>query len=341
MNPLTDIIEKDIRSFVPKIDFRKLDGKSVLVTGASGLIGTYVLATLSELRRTGANIVVSAVVLHPFPDYLKDFGRGVNFIEGDLENQKLLASLPAADFIIHAAGFGQPGKFLEEPLKTVALNTAVTIALKRKLKAGGTFLFLSTSEVYSGLPTPPYSEEQIGTTSPLHPRACYIESKRCGEAIVNAMRAEGLDAKSARLSLAYGPGTKRGDRRVLNVFIEKALRGSLKLLDQGAAKRTYCYVADAVEILWRIALEGREAVYNVGGVGKVSIRDLALKIGAALNVAPTFPEAAQGVTGAPSDVSLDMTRVAREFGKRDFVPLDEGLRHTIEWQKVLYNSHSN
>ncbi len=338
MNKLCEIIRRDATAILKKIDFRELDGKTILLTGASGLVGTYFLATLRELQNKGMKIHIVAVVQSNFPEYLSYFGEHVHFMQGDLTSEKLLKSLPEADYIIHAAGYGQPGKFLENPVKTIALNTTSTIALFQKLKKDGKFLFVSTSEVYSGLETTPYTENMIGTTNTTHPRACYIEGKRCGEAIVNAERDQGVKAKSARLSLAYGPGTKRGDKRVINSFIEKALGGKIELQDRGEARRTYCYISDAVEILFHILLSGKEPVYNVGGTSTVTIAKLAQTIGALLKVPVIFPNTSAGAAGAPTDVRLDMTRVKNEFGKTDYVPLDRGVSRTIEWQKILYNS---
>jgi len=138
---------------------------------------------------------------------------------------------------------------MEKSTKTLKLNTETTFYLFDKLKKNGKFLFLSTSEVYSGLANPPHKESEIGTTNTTHPRSCYIEAKRCGEAICNAHREKGVQSKSARLSLAYGPGTKPNDLRVINSFIQKALQGKRELLDQGEAKRTYCYKSDKTEIM--------------------------------------------------------------------------------------------
>ncbi|MDO8483131.1 MAG: NAD-dependent epimerase/dehydratase family protein [bacterium] len=338
MNPLTEIIREDTLTISRKIDFRELDGKTVLITGASGLIGTYFLATLRELRAKKIKVNVVAVVQNKFPEYLSYFGESVNFIQCDLTDATCLSRLPKADYIIHAAGYGQPGKFMENPLKTIALNTTCTMALCNKLNEGGKFLFVSTSEVYSGLQNPPHKENEIGTTNTTHPRACYIEAKRCGEAIVNAERGLNVEAKSARLSLAYGPGTKRDDQRVINSFIQKALTGKLELLDRGEARRTYCYVQDAIEIMWNILLFGKEPIYNVGGISGTTIKELAESIGNFLKVPIVFPQVLeQPRSGAPADVRLDMTKVKTEFKKTEYVSLEQGLARTIEWQKFLYD----
>ena len=340
MNDLVTIIQKDILKILPKIDFHELHGKTFLITGASGLIGTYFLATLRELSAKKIKVNVVAVAQNKFPEYLSYFGENVDFIQCDLTDAKCLSRLPKSDYIVHAAGYGQPGKFMENPVKTIELNTTCTIALCKKLKMGGKFLFLSTSEVYSGLPHPPYTESMIGTTNTNHPRSCYIEAKRCGEAIVNAYRLQNVNAKSARLSLAYGPGTKPNDQRAINAFIQKALSGKLELLDKGLARRTYCYVENVAEILWNILLFGKESVYNVGGASSVTIAELAAAIGKLLKVPVIFPKVTKihkTGEGAPLDVRLDMTKVKNEFGEPKYVSLGEGLTRTVEWQKILYH----
>ena len=200
-----------------------------------------------------------------------------------------------------------------------------------KLKPSGHFLFISSSEVYSGLKKEVYSEDDIGSTNTSHSRACYIEGKRGGEAICNAYRTKGISAASVRLAHTYGPGTKKGDKRVILSFIEKALNGKIELVDDGKALRTYCYIGDAVEIMWKIFLFGKQAVYNLGGNSQTSIAGLGKSIGEILHVPVIIPETNNAVSGAPEDVKLDMTRVKEEFGKQDYVPLAEGLKRTISW----------
>ncbi|MFA5127519.1 MAG: NAD-dependent epimerase/dehydratase family protein [Patescibacteria group bacterium] len=323
-------------------DFTDIAKKDFLITGASGLLGTYFLACIKLLRdndddKNFGNIF--AVMLNDPPDYLADLYKDVLIIKGDLSDYNFCQSLPSADYIIHAAGYGQPGRFMEDQVKTLKINTLATFSLLEKIKNNGNFLFLSTSELYSGLRKDSYNETDIGNTNTDHFRSCYIEGKRCGEAICNAHRLKGVSAKSARLALAYGPGTRVHDKRVLNSFIEKAIINSkIDLLDQGEAKRTYCYVSDAVEIMLNILLRGKESIYNVGGISQTTIRDLAINIGEQLSVPVVFPEeTGTSVNGAPDDVKLNLDRVANEFGKKKFVSLKEGLAKTIEWQKNIYN----
>ncbi|MFZ2620999.1 MAG: NAD-dependent epimerase/dehydratase family protein [Minisyncoccia bacterium] len=335
MDKLAQIIIDDAKSSIKGVDFSQLKNKNVLITGASGLVGTYLLA---GLLKTG--VKVYAVCQSKPEKYWEEISKGANatVIGGDLCDDDFVNKLPKADIIIHAGGYGQPGKFMENPLKTIKMNTAVTLKLFDKLNNSGKFLFMSTSEVYSGLSKPPFKETEIGTTNTDHPRSCYIEAKRCGEAIVSTLRSSGVDAKSVRLSLAYGPGTKKDDKRVLNSFIGRALtEKKINMMDDGSALRTYCYITDAVWMMWKILLEGKDNIYNVGGISRTTIADLAKLIGKNLKVPVNIPKSEkQALVGAPEDVSLNLDKVKNEFGKKDFVSLEVGVKKTIEWQKVLY-----
>lgn len=279
--------------------------KHLIITGAYGLVGSAICKELES-----ENIEITKVKFDRVP-----------------------LGTPDADYIIHAAGYGQPLKFTKDKIATIKVNTKTTIDLFTWLKPKGKFLYVSTSEIYSGA-LPLYEETDIGTTTPQHPRACYIEGKRCGEAICMAYREQGFDVKIARLALAYGEGTKKGDTRVINHFIEQALtKGEIRLLDKGEAKRTYCYVKDAAQMMLDILFKGNQPVYNVGGQSTVSIKELATLIGNMTDADVVLGN--KGLQGAPEDVGLSLALMLTEF-PRSFVPLQEGLKRTIEYQKTLY-----
>jgi nucleoside-diphosphate-sugar epimerase len=205
------------------------------------------------------------------------------------------------------------------------------------LEKNGSFLYVSTSEVYSGNKILPHKEEYIGTTDPYHPRASYIEAKRAGETICNIYREMGINASSARLSLAYGPGTKAEDQRVINQFIQRAIiTKKISLQDMGEALRTYCYITDAIEIMLNIIYKGNKSVYNVAGESRTSIADLAKVIGLILKVPVEFPSNILKKDDAPEDVSSSLELIKKDFGKDEFIPLEVGLKNTIEWQKQIY-----
>lgn len=341
MNPLSEIIIKDAQKITDKVNFENLNGKSILITGAAGLIGTYLTACLYLISTSKQfKIKVNLLIYSDLPEFITPLINELdsNIYQGDVTSRGFCKTLPKVDYIVHAAGYGQPGKFMENPIKTIQINTSATLDLFKHLKRDGSFLFLSTSEVYSGLSNPPFNESQIGSTNTDHPRASYIEGKCTGETICNEYRKKGVNAKSARVSLAYGPGTKKHDKRVLNSFIEKALTaGKIDMLDRGEAKRTYCYITDAVEMLWKILLSGKDNIYNVGGISRTTVAKLARLIAKETGVPVIFPKNSSDLLGAPEDVYLDLTKIQQEFNKHEFVSLEDGIKTTFNWQKNLYN----
>ena len=321
------------------IPIEAFDGKSVLITGATGIVGTHFLYAFYYMIEEGIDVQVTAIYASDIPIHLLELSRKKNFgfVKCDLSHICAIPPLPVMDFVIHGANYGQPYKFVNKAKATISLNTTtLSYLLSVVLKPQGSLLFISSSEVYSGLTNPPFVEENIGTTDPLHPRACYIESKRCGETIVNTYRNHGVNTKSVRLSLAYGEGTRENDHRVLNQFIQGAIiNGKIKLRDSGHAMRTYCYVGDAVNMMLTVMLRGKQPVYNIGGDITLSISMLAHLIGGIMDVTVIVPDDNDN-DGSPSVVMSSLRRYLHEFGKRDFLPMDEGIKRTIAFQKKLY-----
>lgn len=296
------------------IDLTKLQGKTITIVGSTGLIGSAFLRSLQS---------IDAVVFTPNHRFLN-----------------LGYRLYPSDVILHCGGYGQPEIFMQNPIETLEVNTSLTIRLLSSLNPGGSFLFCSSSEVYSGLDYQdgPATEEDIGTTTPAHPRACYIEGKRCGETIVNAFRKSGIRATSVRIAQTYGPGTRRHDTRALNQFIAQALiNKKIELRDSGKSVRTYGYIDDVIEMLWNIVLNGTQPVYNVSGRSVTSIGQLVKYIGQLTGAEVIIPENVQDQTGGTNVVRLDLTRIEMEFGKTNYIDLEEGLKRTIEYQRGLYD----
>jgi nucleoside-diphosphate-sugar epimerase len=333
-----NLLIEDSLSSTTNVPIDLLDNKHILITGGSGLIGTHLLYGLAICRKNGVNVKVTYVTHNPSPEYFRDLP--FEHMTADLTNYESVKNISEKckriDTVIHCATYGQPNKFLENKLGTITLNTTTTTQLMKELNPKK-FVFLSTSELYSGLTHEGFTEEQIGTTNPSHPRSCYIESKRCGEAICNAFAEHGIDSKIIRLCLAYGPGTKVGDKRVLNSFIEKALtQQKIEMLDGGDSLRTYGYISDCIYMILKIMLMGKQTIYNVGGVSTVKIKDVADIIGDILNVPVIIPEVRKGLEGTPAGTQLNLSKFYNEFGQIDFVNIRKGIERTIEWQRGLY-----
>lgn len=327
-------LKNDLDRIIKNIDFSYLKNKKILITGASGLVGFYLTQCIKELQEE-LNIDVYLSYKNSIPDYLKIY---YNFpyteIKEDITEIKLKSNY--FDVIIHSSGYAQPMKFLKDGLTTIKINTVATMNLLNSLKKEGKFLFVSTSEIYNGNNNYNITEEEIGVTTPSHSRACYIESKRCGETICHVYKSNGYDIKIARLSLAYGPFTKLGDLRVLNSIIDKGLNQNIiELLDDGSAIRTYCYITDVIEMFWNILFYGKEITYNVGGFSNISIKELAYKIGNKLNKEVIIPSSVNGLDGNPKVVNISSEKYIDEFNKDNFIDIEEGLDNTIEWIKYI------
>jgi len=338
MDKITDIIRRDAKGIVERVDLSPLAGKFIVVTGATGLIGTYILACLDAFGKCKTVVKVATQEPHPsHPAY--EFCKKWIWAARDLSNSTHRSLCCRMDYLFYAAGYGQPAKFMANPLTTIGLNTDGLAETLGSLYDGGRALYVSSSEIYSGNTKPPFNENDVGTTSPQHPRGCYIEAKRCGEAICSAYNTENPKnfAVAARVALAYGPGTKKDDDRAINQFIRQAIMDrKIVLKDAGQVIRNYCYITDTVEFLLNMWLRGTYPVYNVGGKSKVTIASLARQIGALCNVAVEVPFTSDCVA-APDNVTLDMRQSELEFCKSYYVPLHEGLQRTIEWQRILYS----
>jgi UDP-glucuronate decarboxylase len=305
----SNITSRTLWSRAVKPNLAQLGGKIVTITGSTGFIGGALLESLRDTK----------VYLHT-PD------------REDLLNR----AYPKSDIILHCAGYGQPSLFMQQPINTIQVNTRFTAELLESLKPGGSFLFCSSSEIYNGF-CGLATEEDIGTATPSHPRACYIQGKLCGEVIVNSFRAVGRRAFSARISPTYGPGTRMRDAKAMSQFIEQALlEKKIVLQDSGQAVRMYGYIADTVEMLWGIVLSGTQPSYNVGGKTVISIAELALLIGEMTGAGVVIPKDTPDQIGGSPVVRLDLSRYEKEFGKTEYVSLEEGLRKTIEYQRKLY-----
>lgn len=333
-------VQNDAKKINEAIDLVPFDKASIVITGASGLVGQYMLAALSNAQTNGVQPKKIYLFVRNEPsDCLREIAKNLNvtWCKGDICDPSLISVLPNnLDYIIHAAGYGQPQKFLENEISTITMNTEVTNSLLKKLDKKGSFIFISTSEIYSGSKEIPYKESIAGQTNTDHPRACYIEGKRCGEAIVNAYHKQGFDAKSIRLALAYGPGVRLDDRRVMNEVIKKGLIDQkIALMDSGVSLRTYIYITDAVEFMFNILLNGKSNIYNLSGKSRTSIAQMAKLISERTAAPLSIPQAANGLVGAPEDVSLSLERLLGDFPKENFVSFEVGVQAVIDWYRLL------
>jgi UDP-glucuronate decarboxylase len=328
------IFWEDSNSLLERVRLPNLNGSRILLTGATGLIGRNILNFLQViLESQKSTFDVDALSMSPIEESTK-YHQRIRFQSGNLSRGLHQFDLRTYDYIIHAATYGQPSKFISKSTETMALNGPIVIEITKFLQPNGTFLYLSSSEIYSGSSQNPNNEDDLGALPFDSDRAPYVYGKTFGEVSLMQLREE-HSIRIGRIALSYGPGTKKSDSRVLNQLIRRGiLQGEVTLGDAGNAIRTYCYVSDTVEMLMNIAFWGKSEVYNVGGVSKVTIRELGKNIASILGVKFSFPETVSEYLDSPKQVELDISKFENEFGAMDFAPLHQGLLRTIEWQRT-------
>lgn len=339
---MLNIIIDNCKNIINNTDMSKLTNKKILITGASGLIGLHIAKTISLLNQNNKIVcIVNHLPETEFNNFFVD--NNITLVVDNLINlinntDFIKRYTNEFDVVIHAAGYAQPAKFTSDKITTILLNTEITAKLFDCLKENGSFLFCSSSEIYSGLIKENISEQDIGTTSPDHPRSCYIESKRCGEAICLAMNSQrNKIVKIARISSVYGPGTKKNDQRVMSELIRKAITNKqIELLDHGLSVRTLGYITDIIEMLFNILLHSNSTIYNVTGITEISILELAQKITTHTGCQLSLPSTNKTMDGNPQKVSISIDRYQKEFNKKNFVSIQDGLNKTIEYLKFLY-----
>jgi nucleoside-diphosphate-sugar epimerase len=283
---LNPVVQSDLAQIVAHgVEWDRLAGQTVVVTGANGMLGSY--AALVPLKLNDDQSLGVRVVAMVRNRAKGDAVFGDVLDRPDFELFEQDAGEPftydgAADYIIHAASQARPDLFDKDPVGTIRANTmgafhTLDLAVAKGAKG---YLFISSREIY-GQPDPGqelFVESDWGRVDPLDVRSCYSEGKRAAETICRSYQHQyGVNAKVARLSHTYGPGMLPTDTRVQAAFLSNLLHGEdIVLKSTGALTRTYTYVADAASALYWILLRGTEMAYNIADQGSmVSIRELA------------------------------------------------------------------
>lgn len=348
MNP---IIKKDIENIVNRLgsDVRKLSGKTVLITGGSGLIGSYLIETIAYLNTEKKLSKPCRVIGLQKSKITKEHRLGYLLNRDDMMFVSRNAAIPYSpgikmDYIVHSAGDSAPASFTWDPLGTIDVNILgirwiLEYAKKNRVKS---VLYMSSGEVY-GNPPPdaiPTPETYNGNVSTTDPRACYTSSKRLAETLCNIYFEKfGVPVKIARPFIVYGPGLSIKDRRVMADFIRSGLeKKPIEMLSEGKDTRSYCYIEDATVAFFKILLSEKNGeIFNVASdLEEVSIRNLAdlvhriCKISASVKVKNSN---ALFIKDAPGRVFPDITKLKKTFSFKPRIHIEEGLRRTIEWNR--------
>lgn len=332
------IILDDLKKIFKNEKFYFFKKKDILILGGTGIVGQYFIGFFFLLSKTKwAPKTITVSHKNKLPHYLNLLTKNTKFkfIKNDISKEKK-NKYKKYDCIIFAAGYAQPSKFIENSIETIEINTFSLKKFILHLRKKGKFLYLSSSEVYNKNKKNILTEEDIGNTNTNDPRACYIEAKRCGEAIANIYKKKyNLDIKIIRLCLTYGPGAKKNDGRALYEFIQRCIEEKKLLInDSGTAIRKYIYILDAIKMMLKILLYGKSLTYNVAGKEKITIGELAKKIGK-ITKKPVYFNKKLSLAGSPKNISLSIKKYENEFGKLKLIKINEGLTKTVSWCKKL------
>lgn len=353
MEPLDPIVQEDIlRTLDSTGEFiQELVGSSILIAGAGGFLGSYLVDTIVAanrdlLRRNPATVL--AFTRQP-PEKITRFRHllqdpQVKFFVGDLTKSFTIPQ--RVDYIIHAASKASPKAWAAQPIETADVNTIGTrrlleLAVANRVRG---FLFVSSAQVYgdSGQTLAVIPEDFGGTVSPLSLRAAYHEAKRFGETLCYLFyQVHQVPAKIARPFSVYGPRLALNDGKIIPEFMRRAFaREGLLVLGGGDMVNTFSYATDAIDGLLRVLLRGQAGeAYNIGSSEEISVRDLARLF------AELFPEVAIGNVLSESPVSAgsplrgsrlvpDLSKIEK-LGYRSRIPLREGIARFKQWH-LLY-----
>jgi UDP-glucuronate decarboxylase len=316
-------------------------GKTVLLTGAAGFLGSQFMHFFARLNDSGR--LSRSCRLLAIDNYLRGVPAWLEAMDArheiDIRKSDIVADrdYPAADFIIHAASVASPTFYRKFPLETMDANV---IGLRNLLdhavvRRPESFLFFSSSEIY-GDPDPahiPTAEDYRGFVSCTGPRACYDESKRYGETLcVTFHQVHALPVKVARPFNNYGPGLSIDDRRVLPDFFRDALAGrDIALLSDGRATRTFCYISDAITGYLLVLLSPHDGeAFNIGtDAPEISMEDLAREVirtvGRDLRVTKQVSDDPNYLQDNPQRRCPDLAKSRRMLGYEPRVGLEDGL----------------
>lgn len=352
---MSAIVEEDIKTIVKALarEAKVLEGKTVLISGGSGFLGSYFLAVLAQLNQTIFKKPCRVITLDNYvtgtrKNPLGDItDRNFTFLKGDI-CAPLDVEVPV-DYIIHTAGIASPVYYIKYPLETIHTATEGTENLLKlaREKKSKKLLFFSSSEIY-GDPAPefvPTPETYRGNVSSTGPRACYDESKRLGETLCMVYHSlHKVPIVIVRPFNVYGPGMKRHDRRVVPQFLSCAFSNKpLPIHGSGLQTRSYCYITDAVVGFFKTLLTKRGGeVYNIGShEGETNLVDLAgvmeKILGRKLKIAK-IPYPPEYPADEPSRRCPDLTKARKELAYVPQVDLETGLRRMIQWYENTYEA---
>jgi len=306
----------------------------VLITGAAGFLGSHLS---DRFLADGHSVVGLDNFITGNPQNIEHLmgNNRFEFIEHNISTYTYVAG--QLDGVLHFASPASPVDYLEHPIATLKVGAHGTHNALGLAKAKGSRFFLaSTSEVYGDPLEHPQTEKYWGNVNPVGPRGCYDEAKRFAEAMTMAYhRYHGIDTRIVRIFNTYGPRMRPNDGRVVSNFIVQALTDQpLTLYGDGSQTRSFCYVADEVEGIFRLFMRGDSNPTNIGNPNEFTVRQLAELVIELTGTAAEIVEKELPVDD-PKVRRPDISRARHMLGWEPAIPLREGVGRTIEYFRAV------
>lgn len=310
----------------------KSNKKTAVVTGGAGFLGSHLS---DRLLAEGFRVIAIDNLITGNTDNIEHLAGNPDFKFIRHNVSEYIFVPGAVDYVFHFASPASPIDYLEHPIPTLkvgALGTHNTLGLAKD--KGATFLLASTSECYGDPLVHPQSEDYWGHVNPIGPRGVYDEAKRFAEAMTMAYhRFHHMDTKIVRIFNTYGPRMRLRDGRVVPAFISQALNNEpLTVFGDGSQTRSFCYVSDLIDGIFRLALSDFHEPVNIGNPAEMTILDFAQKILALIGSSAQIVFKPLPVDD-PRVRQPDISRANRLLGWQPKVDFESGIRETIGYFK--------
>jgi dTDP-glucose 4,6-dehydratase len=306
--------------------------KRVLITGGAGFLGSHLC---DRFLAEGYHVIAMDNLITGNLANIEHLFKREDFEFHHHDVSKFVFVPGKLDYILHFASPASPIDYLKIPIQTLKVGSLGTHNLLGLARVkGARMLIASTSEVYGDPEVHPQVETYFGNVNPVGPRGCYDEAKRFQEAITMAYHTHhGLETRIIRIFNTYGPRMRLDDGRVLPAFLSQSLRGeNLTVFGDGSQTRSFCYVDDLVEGIYRLLLSDYALPVNIGNPAEITIKQFGEEIAKLTGVEfkPTYQALPEN---DPMKRKPDITKAKEILGWEPKVDRAEGLRRTLEYFK--------
>ena len=308
------------------------DKKRVLITGGAGFLGSHLC---DRFLAEGYHVIAMDNLITGSLANIEHLFKREDFEFHHHDVSKFVFVPGKLDYILHFASPASPIDYLKIPIQTLKVGSLGTHNLLGLARVkGARMLIASTSEVYGDPEVHPQVEEYWGNVNPVGPRGCYDEAKRFQEAITMAYHTHhGLETRIIRIFNTYGPRMRLDDGRVLPAFLSQALRGeNLTVFGDGSQTRSFCYVSDLVDGIYRLLLSDYALPVNIGNPVEITIKEFGEEI-ARLTGVEFKPSYQPLPENDPQKRRPDITKAKEILGWEPKVDRAEGLKRTLEYFK--------